>query len=111
MGILNERLVALMNAQGLNQKEFAAKIGVTESTMSYYVKGLRTPRSKVLAKMAAELGTSTDYLLGVSNIEKVPENRKLLYLQRNLGKLDPEKLEKAETILKVVFDDIFDDEE
>jgi hypothetical protein len=32
-------------------------------------------------------------------------------LQRNLGKLDPERLKKAEGMLRAVFDDIFDDDE
>jgi hypothetical protein len=35
----------------------------------------------------------------------------LRYLQRNLGKLDPERLQTAEKMLRAVFDDIFDDDE
>ena len=38
-------------------------------------------------------------------------NEKLSYIQRNLDKLDDEQLKKAENVLKVVFDDIFDDDE
>lgn len=85
--------------------------GVTESAMSYYVKGERTPRSDVLTRIARALETTTDYLLGTS--ETVPENpqEELQYLQRNLGKLDADQLKKAENILKAAFDDIFDDEE
>jgi len=43
--------------------------------------------------------------------EKVPENKRLHYIQRNLGKLDERKLKQAEKILQTVFDDIFDDGE
>ena len=111
MSVFSERIVALMNSHGLSQKELAAKVGVTESAMSYYVKGVRTPRSDVLTRIARELCTTTDYLLGTTNDNQITENKKLLYLQRNLSKLDPERLKKAETLLKTVFDDIFEDDD
>ena len=111
MSIFSERIIALMNSRGLSQKELAAKVDVTESAMSYYVKGVRTPRSDVLTRMARELGTTTDYLLGTSEVAQNSENKELLYLQRNLGKLDPDRLKKAEALLKTVFDDIFEDDD
>ena len=110
MSVFSDRVTALMKKSGLSQKELAAKAGVTESAMSYYVNGSRTPRSDVLTRMAKELGTTTDYLLGTSDESAGDENKELLYLQRNLGKLDPERLKKAEALLKNVFDDIFDDD-
>lgn len=110
MSIFSDRVTALMKKRGLSQKELAAKAGVTESAMSYYVNGFRTPRSDVLTRIAKELGTTTDYLLGTSDEITHEENKELLYLQRNLGKLDPERLKKAEALLKTVFDDIFDDD-
>lgn len=111
MAVFNERLAALMKRSRLSQKELAVKINVTESAISYYLKGARVPRSDVLTRMAKELGTTTDYLLGTSDTEEKADNRELLYLQRNLGKLDPERLKKAEAVLKAVFDDIFEDDE
>ena len=110
MSVFSERIIALMNQRGFSQAELAKKINVTESAMSYYVKGVRTPRSDVLTRIARELETTTDYLLGTSDDSISSENKELLYLQRNLGKLDPERLKKAEAILKMVFDDIFDDD-
>ena len=111
MSVFSNRLVALMNRRGLSQKELSIKVGVTEAAMSYYVKGSRTPRGEILARIAKELGTSADYLLGTSDVDDCGDNKELLYLQRNLGKLDAEKLKRAERILKAAFDDIFDDEE
>lgn len=102
-----ERLSILMNEQKLTQKELAIKTGVTESAMSYYVKGVRTPRSDVLTRIAKALNTTTDYLLGADDVP----GGELHYIQRNLGKLDSTQLKRAETILKAAFDDIFDDEE
>lgn len=107
MSVFSERVTELMIKKNLSQKELAEITGVTESAMTYYVKGLRTPRSDVLVRIANALGTSTDFLLG--NAESSVED--LRYLQRNLQKLDPKQLKKAENILKATFDDIFDDDE
>ena len=46
MTIFSERICILMQQCKLNQKELAARAGVTESAMSYYVKGERTPRKE-----------------------------------------------------------------
>ena len=110
MSVFSDRISSLMLKQKITQKQLAEKAGVTESAMSYYVKGDRTPRSDVLSRIAKALGTTTDYLLG-NEVVSVQDENKLTYLQRNLGKLDEEQLKKAETVLKAVFDDIFEDEE
>ena len=107
MSTFSERVTALMNELKLSQKELAEKVGVTESAMSYYVKGVRTPRSDVLTRIAKALNTTTDYLLGTAH----KSSSELNYIQRNLGKMDKEQLERAETILKAAFNDIFDDDE
>jgi bacteriophage CI repressor helix-turn-helix domain len=111
MSVFSERLIALMKQNGINQKELAQKAGVTESAMSYYVKGDRTPRSDVLTRIAKALETTTDYLLGSFALSSEVPNGELQYLQRNLGKLDAYQLKKAENILKAAFDDIFDDDD
>ncbi len=112
MSVFSERISELMKNNRLSQKELAAKAGVTESAMSYYVKGERTPRSDVLTRLAKALGTTTDYLLGnTSEATLNSTDEELLYLQRNLGKLNTEQLKRAETMLKAAFYDIFDDDE
>lgn len=112
MSIFSDRLVSLMRQKGITQKQLSAQINITPSAMSYYANGSRTPSGEILAKIAKALGTSTDYLLGITDAPQTSApNPELHYLQRNLGKLDPEQLRKAETLLKTVFDDIFADEE
>ncbi|MGB4985002.1 MAG: helix-turn-helix transcriptional regulator [Erysipelotrichaceae bacterium] len=106
MTVFSEKVMYLMEEQGLTQKELSKRANVTESAISYYLSGDRTPRSDVLVRIAKALGTSIDFLLGSE--ENISND--LQYLQRNLRKLDPEKLKKAEDVLKAVFDDIFDDE-
>lgn len=112
MTIFSERVSLLLSQRKLTQKELATKAGVTESAMSYYVKGERTPRGEILSRIAKALDTSTDYLLGnKSEVTARNDNEPLQYLQRNLGKLNTEQLKRAENILKNVFDNIFEDDE
>ena len=112
MSTFSERLAKLMALRCLTQKELAAKANITESAISYYVKGVRTPSGEILARMAESLSTTTDYLLGRTDIYDIPlDSKELKYLQRNLGKLDSERLKKAEAVLRAVFDDIFEDDE
>ena len=111
MSTFSERLTKLMTLRVLTQKELASKANITESAISYYVKGVRTPSGEILARMAETLSTTTDYLLGRTEDYDAPTtNEKLKYLQHKLAKLDPERLKKAEGMLRAVFDDIFDDD-
>lgn len=112
MSVFSERLTVLMKAKGLSQKDFAKRANVTESAMSYYAKGGRTPSGEVLARIAKALDTTADYLLGsTDNAEIIETPKELKYLQRNLGKLDEEQLRKAEEMLKLMFNDIFEDDD
>lgn len=112
MSIFSDRISLLLSQNNLSQKELAIKAGVTESAMSYYVKGGRTPRGEVLSRIAKALNSTTDYLLGNTAVATTGNtSRQLQYLQRNIGKLDHDQLKKAENILKAAFDDIFSDEE
>ena len=109
MTVFAERVVLLMDKQGLSQAKLAKRANITEAAMSNYVSGTRTPNSDVLVRIANALKTSTDYLLGNTNID--PSCNELSYIQRNLGKLNSAQLKKAESLLKTVFDDIWDEEE
>ena len=108
MSVFSERVSLLLSKNKLSQKELAMMAKVTESAMSYYINGERTPRGEILTRMAKALDCSTDYLLGNSTENN---NKPLQYLQRNLGKLDANQLKKAENILKAAFEDIFNDDE
>ena len=63
------RLEEMLKARNMPQKEMAKKAEVTEASMSHYVKGDRTPRSSVLARIAMALDTTSEYLM-----EGVPQN-------------------------------------
>ena len=63
------RLEEMLKARNMTQKELAKKAEVTEAAMSHYVKGDRSPRSSVLARIAMALDTTSEYLM-----EGVPQN-------------------------------------
>ena len=56
----------------LTQTELAARIGVAPNTFCGYENGLHDPKSKLLAKIAAECGTTVDFLLGLDETKKSP---------------------------------------
>ena len=58
------RLKDKLRENGLTQHGLAVLIGVTDSEISRYIKGERTPSLPVLVQLADRLNTSTDYLLG-----------------------------------------------
>lgn len=58
-----ERVLALLNEKGINQRQLAEAIGVTEATISRYMTMHREPKVILVMKMAEFFGVSTDYLL------------------------------------------------
>ena len=117
MSIFSDRLNALMKENGWNQRELAQRAVVTQGAIGYYVRGERLPNSGVLARMAKVFGTTMDYLLGVSDSISEDSCVELDYLKRreriqqNLSKLNPDQLKKAEKLLRIAFDDVFEDED
>jgi transcriptional regulator with XRE-family HTH domain len=69
------KLRELRDAEGLNQGQFAKKVGLTQAAISQFEDGKRFPSSKALQKIAAGLGLSIDILLGNAgnNDEKYSE--------------------------------------
>ncbi len=62
--ILGERISELLTKNGITQRELADLVGVTEVSMSRYIKGGRVPKGPIIANIALALHTTTDYLLG-----------------------------------------------
>lgn len=67
-----KRLTSLLKARGMTQKQLAEKLEMSEITISRYVTGERQPSAEAVTKIAKELGTTGDYLMGTQNAS--PEN-------------------------------------
>ncbi len=59
----NERLAELIREKGIEQKGIAAKVGVSETMMSFLVNGLKEPSLTVLSRLARELGVPVSELI------------------------------------------------
>ena len=106
------RIKKLRNDFELSMDALASKLNTNKSTISMWENSGVVPREEMLIKISNFFNVSIDYLLGNEKKEvKTPNSRKLSYIQRSLEKMDEKRLEKAENILKTVFDDIFEDDE
>jgi len=66
---LGTKITSLLQINGLTQRELADKVGVTEVSMSRYIKGDRIPKGPTIRNIAKALHVSTDYLLGHDDTE------------------------------------------
>ena len=69
-----ERLNQLMEEQQISQIELSKKIGIASGSISNYSNGTRLIKVEILPKLAKALGTSTDYLLGISKVKHYSNN-------------------------------------
>lgn len=58
------RIFDLLDKQGIEQKSFAAEVGVSEDTVSNWRRGVSKSYSRYLVQIAQVLGTTTADLLG-----------------------------------------------
>lgn len=63
---MGERLKVILRGKALDQKRLARFLRVSETTVSQWIKQKRDPGTFHLEKMARFLGTSVDFLLGLS---------------------------------------------
>lgn len=99
------RVRELRDAKDLSQEALAEKVGVSKSGVAMWeTKGV-VPRKETLEKICDVLGTTTDYLLGIGDVNVT--NAKINSIQRGLSKLDDKDLERAEGILRLAFQEAF----
>lgn len=58
-----EKVKQLMNNQGINQKRLSQLSGITEASISRYLKGERAARLDIIINFAKALNVTTEYLL------------------------------------------------
>ncbi|MCR5345022.1 MAG: helix-turn-helix domain-containing protein [Lachnospiraceae bacterium] len=110
--VFAQRIKKLRMDRNLSLDGLAKELGINKSRISMWETNGTVPRDEILLKLSQFFGVSIDYLLGNEQMEgKEPDKGKLQYLQRGLEKLDESRLEKAEKMLSVMFDDIFEAEE
>ncbi|WP_197068345.1 helix-turn-helix domain-containing protein [Candidatus Soleaferrea massiliensis] len=93
------RLKELREEQRLNQEGLALKLHVSQSTISAYEIGERTPDLETLLTIAKFFNISLDYLVGLSNVKQtiqssdlLPDELDHLHTYRQLSDGDREKV-------------------
>ena len=88
------RVLQLLEQQGISQREIAGILGITEATMSRYIRGDRDPKPETIANIATILKTTSDYLLGIedcSEPEKIGYPRIRRLIARNADDMSDEE--------------------
>lgn len=97
-----ERIFKLLDEKGLEQKEFAKRIGTSDKTVSAWKTGRAKSYSKYLSQIAEVLDTSVDYLIN--------GNTEIVRISHDLpaqGSLD-ELLETGSNMAQVLFQRVRD---
>ena len=108
--VFAKRMKKLRQDKKMTMDELAKTLNVSKSRVNMWENNGSVPRKDTLLAISSFFNVSTDYLLG-NELNKVEENSKLHILQRGLSRLNDKDLYRAETILKSVFEDIFESEE
>lgn len=115
---VGKRIKELRNMLKLTQKEFSDKINVSPQVVSNWEREYTKPNSEDVSRIAKALDVSTEYLYGRSD-EPSPvitnkehelddEYRKI---ERFARKVSSKDREKALNLLKVAFEDAFNEDD
>jgi len=104
-----ERLRRARKRKKMTMEQVAEQIGVAKSTYANYELSYREPSVSTIQSLSVVLETSTDYLIGVSNIENTNQletNAKILLQNQQLHwdgiKLEEEDLKSIRDFLEYV---------
>ena len=105
MADFHELLNKLRIEKGVTQEEVATAIGVAKSTFAKYDRGEREPNFETLKKIAQYFQTTTDYLLGLSEVMHPDKTRQLAIsvpLGYDLTSTEEEVIEIAREFLRAL---------
>ncbi len=90
-----EKVKELMANQNMNQKQLSQKSGITEASVSRYLRGDRTARMDIIINFAKALGVTTEYLLEEEDGLKLDSYTEIATaIARNGKNLSPEDKNK-----------------
>lgn len=99
MTVFAERLKELRKKKKLTQKELASRIEETQGKIAKWENSQLEPNAEKLKKLAWELETTTDYLLGVTNKTYptviLDDEKKKIFFEPFRKSLENQKIEKV----------------
>lgn len=96
MNIIGKNIKKLREGEKLNQKELAKALNISNTTLSQYETGQRTPSDDIKIKIAEFFNVSLDYLLGRTDVRN-PEDK-----NKALEKLAHKEIETVEDALEII---------
>ena len=93
-----DMLRRLRESTGLNQKDFAASVGMKQTTYNGYETGKHRPKSDVLIAIADKYNVSVDFLLGISD-ESITTKKSPSAAEATPGKQGRISLEESNNLL------------
>lgn len=75
---IGARIKELRIRRGLTQDQIAVKLNMDRANFSHYERDTASPPSVMLGKIADILNTSTDYLLGRTELDLIDDNVRAL---------------------------------
>lgn len=66
----SSKLLLLRQSAGLSQKQASVDLGISQALLSHYEKGIRECSLDFVVRAAEYYNVSTDYLLGVTSVQK-----------------------------------------
>lgn len=99
-----KKLKAILEFEGIKQKEFAETLHISPSTMNGYLNDKRQPDFELVKKMAEALNVTVDYLFGggCGNSPTLSESE--LALLTSYRKMPPEQQKVFSALAKMLAD-------
>jgi transcriptional regulator with XRE-family HTH domain len=98
---LSEKIKSARKQAGLTQQELADLIGVANSTVAGYEKGVREPDALKLKLIAKHTGVTGDYLLELDEDSCAAYSPEALALAEVYDRLDPHSKRVVDTVAKI----------
>ncbi|QNU68775.1 helix-turn-helix transcriptional regulator [Ruminiclostridium herbifermentans] len=102
--MLGQRIKKLREDRNLNQLEFSKILNISNTTLSQYEAGNRTPSDEIKEKVADYFNVSVDYLLGRTekcNLEDEGSNDEKFY-KFDVSNLPEEAIKQIEDYIEFV---------
>mgnify|MGYP001271497850 CR=1 FL=1 len=81
--MIGERIKVLRTQKGMTQAALALELGIAKTTLAAYEQEKNEPSSETLIKISNFFNVSTDYLLGITNIQTT--NLDIAFMIKYLG--------------------------
>ena len=97
MEIIIERLLQTMMQHDLSARSLADKCGISNGSVSKYIKGERQPKYEQVVAMAKALGVSPEWLLGIDDKQSLDDDMTVQIVEAMKG------LDRKQMVLLLAF--------